>query len=51
MLAAVPCAYALAKLRWRGRETVFALVLLGLLIPHQVTAIPLYIGMWKLGHS
>ena len=49
MLAAVPCAYALAKLRWRGRETVFALVLLGLLIPHQVTAIPLYIGMWKLG--
>ena len=49
MLSAVPCAYALAKLRWRGRELVFALVLLGLLIPHQVTAIPLYIGMWKLG--
>lgn len=49
MLSAVPCAYALGKLRWRGRETVFALVLLGLLIPHQVTAIPLYIGMWKLG--
>jgi len=49
MLAAVPCAYALAKLRWRGRELVFALVLLGLIIPHQVTAIPLYIGMWKLG--
>jgi multiple sugar transport system permease protein len=49
MLAAVPCAYALAKLRWRGRELVFALVLLGLMIPHQVTAIPLYIGMWKLG--
>jgi multiple sugar transport system permease protein len=49
MLAAVPCAYALAKLRWRGRQLVFALVLLGLMIPHQVTAIPLYIGMWKLG--
>ena len=49
MLTAVPCAYALAKLRWRGRETVFALVLLGLMIPHQVTAIPLYIAMWKLG--
>lgn len=49
MLAAVPCAYALAKLRWRSRELVFALVLLGLMIPHQVTAIPLYIGMWKLG--
>lgn len=49
MLTAVPCAYALAKLRWRGRELVFGLVLLGLMIPHQVTAIPLYIGMWQLG--
>jgi len=48
-LMAVPCAYALAKLRWRGRETTFALVLLGLLIPPQVTAIPLYIGIWKIG--
>lgn len=48
-LVAVPCAYALAKLRWRGRETTFAFVLLGLLIPPQVTAIPLYILLWKLG--
>ncbi|MEI8144120.1 MAG: carbohydrate ABC transporter permease [Alphaproteobacteria bacterium] len=49
LITALPCAYALAKLNWRGRETVFALVLLGLLIPHQVTAIPLYILFWKLG--
>lgn len=48
-VTAVPCAYALAKLRWRGRESVFLLVLLGLLIPPQVTAIPLYILLWKLG--
>jgi multiple sugar transport system permease protein len=48
-LTALPCAYALAKLRWRGRETTFLFVLLGLLIPPQVTAIPLYILMWKLG--
>lgn len=48
-LVAVPCAYALAKLRWRGRETTFAFVLLGLLIPPQVTAIPLYILLWQLG--
>ena len=46
-LIALPCAYALAKLRWRGRETTFAFVLLGLLIPPQVTAIPLYILLWK----
>ena len=48
-LVALPCAYALAKLRWRGRETSFLFVLLGLLVPPQVPAIPLYIGLWKLG--
>jgi multiple sugar transport system permease protein len=46
---ALPCAYALAKLRWRGRETAFVFVLLALLVPPQVPAIPLYIGLWKLG--
>lgn len=49
LIGALPCAYALAKLRWRGKETVFLLVLLGLLIPPQVTAIPLYILLWQLG--
>lgn len=48
-ITALPMAYALAKLRWRGRETTFALVLLALLVPPQVPAIPLYIGMWQLG--
>jgi multiple sugar transport system permease protein len=48
-LIAVPCAYALAKLRFRGRETIFAFVLLGLLIPPQAPAIPLYIAMWQFG--
>lgn len=49
LLFAVPCAYALAKLRWRGRDTVFALVLLGLLIPAHVPALPLYVAFAKLG--
>jgi multiple sugar transport system permease protein len=48
-LFALPCAYALAKLRWRGREATFLFVLLALLVPPQVPAIPLYIGLWKLG--
>jgi multiple sugar transport system permease protein len=48
-LFALPCAYALAKLRWRGREASFLFVLLALLVPPQVPAIPLYIGLWKLG--
>jgi multiple sugar transport system permease protein len=49
ILFAVPAGYALAKLRFRGRETLFAFVLLGLLIPYQATAIPLYIAFAGLG--
>ena len=49
LLFAVPCAYALAKLRWPGREWVFALVMLGLLIPAHVPALPLYVAFAKLG--
>jgi multiple sugar transport system permease protein len=40
---ALPGAYALAKLRFRGANLLFALILLGLLIPTQVRAIPLYL--------
>jgi len=49
LLIAVPCAYALAKHSFRGREALFTLVLLGLLIPAQVPAIPLYVAFAKLG--
>lgn len=49
LLFAVPCAYALAKLEWPGRRLVFGVVLLGLLIPAHVPALPLYVGLAKLG--
>lgn len=49
LVLALPCAYALAKLRWPGRDATFTLVLLGLLVPPQVTAIPIYIMLWKCG--
>lgn len=49
LVFAVPCAYALAKLRWPGRNLVFAIVLLGLLIPAHVPALPLYVALAKLG--
>ena len=49
VLIAVPCAYALAKLRFPGRNALFTLVLLGLCIPIQVPALPLYMGLAKLG--
>jgi multiple sugar transport system permease protein len=49
LLVAIPCAYALAKLRFPGRDLLFILVLLGLAIPVQVPALPLYIGLANLG--
>jgi multiple sugar transport system permease protein len=49
ILVCAPAAYALAKLRFAGREVLFALVLIGLLIPHQVLALPLFILSWQLG--
>ena len=49
VIVALPCAYALAKLRFWGREAVFALVLFCLLIPVHAIALPLYIMLAKLG--
>lgn len=49
LLVAAPAAYALAKLRFRGCEAMFALVLISLLIPHQVLALPLFIMGYSLG--
>jgi multiple sugar transport system permease protein len=41
--------YALAKLRFSGRETVFMVVLLTMMIPGQLTLIPLYTLIVRLG--
>lgn len=49
LLCAIPCAYALAKLRFPGRRALFLLVLLALAIPVQVPALPLYIALADLG--
>jgi multiple sugar transport system permease protein len=46
-LIAVPCAYALAKLRFWGRDLVFALVMFCLLIPVHTIALPIYIMLAK----
>jgi multiple sugar transport system permease protein len=48
LLICAPCAYALAKLKFVGRDLIFALVLIGLLIPHQVLALPLFVLAYKL---
>jgi multiple sugar transport system permease protein len=44
---AVPAAYALAKFRFWGRDILFSLVLVCLLIPSQVLALPLFL----IGHQ
>jgi multiple sugar transport system permease protein len=49
LLFAIPAAYALAKLRFRGRGLLFALVLFGLCVPIQVPALPLYLGLAQAG--
>ncbi len=49
VLISLPAAYALSKLRWWGRETVFKLVLFSLLIPVHAIALPLYVILSKLG--
>jgi len=43
LLVCIPCAYALAKLRFRGRDTLFSAVLVGLLLPPQALAIPHFV--------
>ena len=48
LLVAIPCAYALAKLRFPGRQLLFVLTLLVLAIPVQVPALPLYIALANL---
>ncbi len=49
VLVALPCAYALAKLRFWGRDVVFGLVIFCLLIPVHAIALPLYIMLAKAG--
>lgn len=49
VLIALPCAYALSKLKFWGRDVVFGLVLFCLLIPVHAIALPLYVMLAKLG--
>lgn len=49
ILFSVPCAFALAQRRFAGRTLLFGLILAGLLVPFQVTAIPIFLGLADLG--
>jgi multiple sugar transport system permease protein len=43
--SSVPAAYALAKLRFRGRNVLFLVVICVMMLPPQVVTVPLYL-MW-----
>jgi multiple sugar transport system permease protein len=51
LISSIPVAYALAKLRWRGRNTVMLIVLVALMLPPQVSVVPLYVMWAKLGNA
>lgn len=48
-LIIVPAAYALSKYRFRASPLVFALVMLGQMIPMQITFLPIYFLFSRLG--
>ena len=45
LLVELPAAYALARLRWRGRNLVLLAVITMMMLPPQVTVVPVY-RMW-----
>ncbi|MDX8450225.1 carbohydrate ABC transporter permease [Mesorhizobium captivum] len=44
-----PAAYALAKLDFPGKNLMFALVLIALILPHEVLSLPLFILGYQIG--
>lgn len=44
VIIAIPCAYAMAKLKFRAARLMMVLVMLGLLVPIHATALPLYVA-------
>ena len=43
LLSSVPAAYALSKLKWRSRNFVFLVIICMMLLPAQITTVPLYL--------
>jgi len=49
LVSSIPVAYALARLRWRGQNVAFVITLVAMMLPPQVTVIPVYVLWAKLG--
>jgi multiple sugar transport system permease protein len=48
LVSSIPVAYALSRLRWRGRDAVFLVTLVALMLPPQVSVVPIYVLWAKL---
>src|SRR4029079_8026335 len=48
LVSSIPVAYALARLRWRGRNLALIIVLAAMMLPSQVTVVPQYVMFAKL---
>lgn len=49
MLSSSLCAFGFSRIQWRGRETVFTIVLSSMLLPSAVTLIPTFLGWNAIG--
>jgi multiple sugar transport system permease protein len=49
IVSSIPVAYALSRLRWRGRQATFVIVLATIMLPYQVTIVPLYVLFSRYG--
>jgi multiple sugar transport system permease protein len=48
LVSSIPVAYALSRLRWKGRDVVFIAVLIAMMLPIQITVVPVYVLFSKL---
>jgi multiple sugar transport system permease protein len=49
LCSSIPVAYALSRIRWKGRNLMFGTVLIALMLPPVVSVVPLYV-MWAKLH-
>jgi len=48
LVISIPAAYAFAKMRFRGEQRIFLLILSTILVPVHITIVPLFLGLAKL---
>jgi multiple sugar transport system permease protein len=49
LLSSIPAAYVLSRIRFRGASIIFVAIIVAMLLPPQVTAVPVYVMWSKLG--